>query len=212
MSDQTKLSITQASNDTSVPFSILQRQIADATYGMTSEDYSRFLTRAGFEPLAALPTGRETFHIFGHSASGVLLTFDTFHKQKNCASMQFRTSRPIWEEPVDTDIEAMWDIDRKTTHLRMDARSGVLAILSFFEETTGFKQAWGNKGVDPSVCDLTLEQDAAVALREGISPRDMSRRMREVSAKRAEMLPKDWYYRWDFSAQRTQGEANALLR
>ena len=191
-------------------FSSYLSQIADTTYGMTTDDYVRTLVMTGFEPLLVDGLGRETFHAYGREEGGLLLTFDTFHKQRNCASIQFRTARPIWLDPPTSFVEDTWKIDGKTTHVRLDARADMLSALSFFEETTGFLSFWGNHGIDLDICGLTLEQDAAVALREGVSPRDMSSRMREVSARRVEMLPKEWQDRWDLSGSRSAKDARTL--
>lgn len=191
-------------------FGYYAEMMPDTTYGMATEDYVRAIVMAGFEPLVSDGLGRETFHVYGRAQGGLLLTFDTFHKQRNCASVQFRTARPIWADPPTSVIEDTWKIDGKTTHVRLDARAHMLAALAFFEETTDFVPFWGNRGIDLDICSLTLEQDAAVALREGVSPRDMSARMREVSARRIEMLPKQWRDRWDLTGGRSSGDARKI--
>ncbi|NTF17385.1 hypothetical protein G6L37_03015 [Agrobacterium rubi] len=191
-------------------FSDHLRQIADTTYGMTAEDYARALVMVGFEPLFSDSLGRETLHVYGRAAGGLLLTFDTFHKQRNCASIQFRTTEPIWIEAPAPSVEDIVKIDRKTSHVRLDAREKLFSVLSVFEQTSGFLQFWGNAGVKLDICDLTLEQDAAVALREGVSPRDMSSRLREVNSRRLELMPREWRDRWDLGGSRTSADARTL--
>jgi len=90
------------SPDRPATFLELLSQTADTTYGMTTDDYVRVIARLGFEPLATDALGRETFHVYGREQGGLLLTFDTFHKQRNCASVQFRTSTCRSRKCVDT--------------------------------------------------------------------------------------------------------------
>jgi hypothetical protein len=193
-----------------VTFATLIRQMADTTYGMTAADYARFLVRIGFEPLVDDAVGTERFHIYGREAGGLILTFDTFHKQRNCASVQFRTRSPLYLLPPDSVIEEIATLDAKTTHVRLDARQGLLASLELFEETEGFIGVWGNLKAPTDICDLSLEQDAAVALREGVSPRDIAARMKEVSRRRCDMLPSAWKERLDIGATRTSADARTL--
>jgi hypothetical protein len=193
-----------------VTFATLIRQMADTTYGMTAADYARFLVRIGFEPLVDDAVGTERFHIYGREADGLILTFDTFHKQRNCASVQFRTRSPLYLLPPDSVIEEIATLDAKTTHVRLDARQGLLASLELFEETEGFIGVWGNLKAPTDICDLSLEQDAAVALREGVSPRDIAARMKEVSRRRCDMLPSAWKERLDIGATRTSADARTL--
>ena len=188
-------------------FSTYLSQIADTTYGMTVDDYVRSLVMIGFEPLAQDVMGRETFHIFGREEGALVLTFDTFHRQRNCASVQFRTMRPIWLEPRSDTVENITPIDRSTLHVRLDARHRLIETLSFFEETTGFSPKWGGRDADPDLLDLSLEQDAAVALREGVSPKDIPARMRDVSRRRVELLPAAWRERLDIDRLRSSAEA-----
>lgn len=193
-----------------VPFGTLIRQMADTTYGMTAADYARFLVRIGFEPLVDDAVGTERFHIYGREAGGIILTFDTFHKQRNCASVQFRTKSPIYLLPPDSVIEEITDLDAQTAHVRLDARQGLLESLELFEGTSKFIGIWGNLKAPADICGLALEQDAAVALREGISPRDIAARMREVSRRRCDLLPSAWKERLDIGATRNSADARAL--
>jgi hypothetical protein len=191
-------------------FATLISQMADTTYGMTAADYARFLVRIGFEPLVDDAVGSERFHIYGRETGGIILTFDTFHKQRNCASVQFRTRSPQYLLPPDSVIEEITDLDAKTVHVRLDARQGLLASLDLFEETSPFIGIWGNLKAPADICGLALEQDAAVALREGVSPRDISARMKEVSRRRCDLLPSTWKERLDIGATRNSADARAL--
>jgi hypothetical protein len=191
-------------------FRTLEGQIADCTYGMTAADYAHFLVRLGFEPIMDDAVGSERFHVYGREWGGIIVTYDTFHRQRNCASVQFRTNDCIEILPPDSLIEDIVGIDARTAHIRLDGRKDLLASLSLFEELTGFIEYWGNKRVPDLRCGLVLEQDAAVALREGISPRDMTARLQEVSLRRSELLPKEWQYRLDATASRDSAEARAM--
>lgn len=191
-----------------VSFGALIRQMADTTYGMTAADYARLLVRIGFEPLVDDAVGNERFHIYGYEAGGIILTFDTFHKQRNCASVQFRTKSPIYLLPPDSVIEDITPLDAKTAHVRLDARQGLLEALELFEGT--FIGIWGNLKAPSDICSLALEQDAAVALREGVSPRDIAARMAEVSRRRGDLLPSAWKERLDIGATRNSADARAL--
>jgi hypothetical protein len=191
-------------------FSTLLNQIADTTYGMAAADYARFLVRLGFEPLIDDAVGSERFHVYGREEGGIVVTYDTFHRQRNCASLQFRTSAPLYLLPPDCVIEDIVRIDKKTSHVRLDARKDMLQCLAFFEQAYGFIDFWGNRDTHSDICGLTLEQDAAVALREGISPRDIGARMAEVSRRRCEMLPTLWKQRLDVEGARSSTDALAL--
>ncbi len=191
-------------------FGTLSRQIADSTYGMTATDYAGFLVRIGFEPLAEDAVGSERFHIYGREAGGILLTFDTFHRQRNSASAHFRTTIPLPLVTPDSVIEEAFGVDAQTAHIRIDARQGLLASLRLFEGGDGFLGVWGNRGVPSDHFSLALEQDVAVALREGVSPRDIAARMEEVSRRRRDMLPSDWKERLDFVGARFSADARAL--
>lgn len=190
-------------------FEFYVREFADSTFGMTAEDYARLLIRTGFEHLVDDAVGAERFHAYGRRAGGILVTFDTFHRQRNSAAVQFRTRDQI-DFGLAHLIEEIVGIDGNVAHVRLDARQNLLQSLAGFEADSGFIDLWGNHHAPGDLCEFALEQDGAVALREGVSPRDVSKRLEEVSTRRAEMLPKEWQYRWDIARTRSSDEARLI--
>jgi hypothetical protein len=204
------LSATDGPGTQMPKFEFYVREFADSTYGMTADDYSRLLLRTGFEQLVDDAVGSERFHVFGRKVGGIVVTFDTFHRQRNCASAHFRVAGPLYFLPRESLVEEIFTIDRKTLHVRIDARQSLLDSLALFEEMSGFIDFWGNEQAPSDFCSFALEQDAAVALREGVSPRDISARLREVSSRRADMLPKEWQERLDIAGTRTSEAARLI--
>ena len=135
-------------------FSSMADGRADSTYGMTLRDYASFAEAAGFEPIFEDAVGPEVFHAYGRADLGLLLTFDSYHGQRNSALVQFRTDRVAVRS--DHALASLASCDAlgpngSQTHVALDARHGLLALMAEFERTGRLQPYWGNAEADGAI-------------------------------------------------------------